>query len=204
MAESPMPAEKRLEAVVAELRKIRATAQEEPITRRPEDVLPSPRPIGPVLTPPDLPDLPPTTSPAHPDSAPVNALWQLPDAVPPPGIHGVLFRLLRRFLKPVIEAQVAFNSRQVQLDNELLVYLNARLAETHKHYDRVLGEYGQHITDANERHVMLQREVVAHVHDLVKRIDLVLAESERGRLSADAGLRDVRARLGQLEERLRS
>ena len=40
---------------------------------------------------------------------------------------------------PVLEAQVAFNAQQVQLDNELLDYVDARLAATHRHYDAVLG-----------------------------------------------------------------
>jgi hypothetical protein len=98
---------------------------------------------------------------------------------------------------------VAFNSRQVQLDNQLLEYVEARLSATHRHYDEVLGQYGQHIADANERHLLLQRELIVHVHDLVKRIDLVLSESERGRLSLDTGLREVRTRLLALEERVR-
>jgi hypothetical protein len=36
----------------------------------------------------------------------------------------------------------------------------------------------------------------------VKRIDLVLGESEKGRLSLEFALRDVRLRLAQIEERL--
>ncbi len=39
--------------------------------------------------------------------------------------------------------------------------------------------------------MILQEELVAHVHDLVKRIDLVLAEAERGRVSAEHALKDV-------------
>jgi hypothetical protein len=66
----------------------------------------------------------------------------------------------------------------------------------------VLGIHGRHIQDANERHLILQEELVAHVHDLIKRIDLVLGESERGRLSLEFALRDVRHRLTRLEEGL--
>jgi hypothetical protein len=58
------------------------------------------------------------------------------------------------------------------------------------------------MADIDERHLILQEELVAHVHDLVKRIDLVLGESEKGRLSLEFALRDVRHRLAQLEERL--
>jgi hypothetical protein len=36
----------------------------------------------------------------------------------------------------------------------------------------------------------------------VKRIDLVLSEAERGRLSLEFALQDLRARLRRLEERL--
>jgi hypothetical protein len=99
-----------------------------------------------------------------------------------------------------LDAQVSFNARQVQLDNELLAYIDARLEATHRHYDAVLGGYGRHMEDIDKRHLILQEELVAHVHDLVKRIDLVLSESERGRLSLEFALRDLRARL---EQRLR-
>ena len=128
----------------------------------------------------------------------VNALWEARPARP----LGALGRWLRRLLSPLFEAQVAFNSRQVQLDNETLSYLEARFAETHRHYDAVLGVHGRHMAEIDERHLILQEELVAHVHDLVKRIDLVLAEAEKGRLSLEYALRDLRARVGRLEERL--
>jgi hypothetical protein len=101
-----------------------------------------------------------------------------------------------------LDAQVSFNSRQVQLDNETLAYVEARFAQTHRHYDDVLGVHGRHMAEIDERHLILQEELVAHVHDLVKRIDLVLAEAEKGRLSLEFALRDVRARVAKLEERL--
>ena len=59
------------------------------------------------------------------------------------------------------------------------------------------------MAEIDQRHLIVQEELVAHVHDLVKRIDLVLGEAERGRLSLEFALKEVRARLGQLEERLR-
>ena len=49
----------------------------------------------------------------------------------------------------------------------------------------MLGIHGRHMGEIDERHLILQEELVAHVHDLVKRIDLVLAESERGRLGLE-------------------
>ena len=77
-----------------------------------------------------------------------------------------------------------------------------RLHETHRHYDAVLGLTARHMAEIDERHLILQEELVAHVHDLVKRIDLVLGEGEKGRLSLESALRDLRTRLQQLEERL--
>jgi hypothetical protein len=57
--------------------------------------------------------------------------------------------------------------------------------------------------EIDERHLILQEELVAHVHDLVRRVDLVMAEAEKGRVGLTAELREVRSRLVQLEERLR-
>jgi hypothetical protein len=203
MAQTPATSEEARAAVAAELRAVRDAARDAGGVAAPER--PPLRPLAdvPTLTPVPAPPTPAPGAVARPDNGPVNELWGVPATVAPGGWRGRLFRLLRRVIAPVVEAQVAFNSRQVQLDNQLLEYVEARLDETHRHYDHVLGQYGQHITDANERHVMLQRELVAHVHDLVKRIDLVLTESERGRLSLDAGLREVRVRLLALEERVR-
>ena len=116
-------------------------------------------------------------------------------AAPPGGLKGRLVRLVRRAMAPFVESQVAFNARQVQLDNDLLAYVDARLEATHRHYDAVLGGYGRHLQDVDKRHVILQEELVKHVHDLVRRIDLVLSESERGRLSLEFALRDLRGRL---------
>jgi len=169
------------------------------------------RPPSAVLPPALLPRTPrpveaeavtePSPAVAPPDLAPVNSLWR---AEPPPrhGLAGFLARLLERVLPPRPEAQVAWNARQVQLDNELLAYVDARFAATHRHYDRVLGLVGRHLGEADERHLILQEELVAHVHDLVKRIDLVLSEGERGRLAHAHALEDLRTRLARLEERL--
>jgi hypothetical protein len=158
--------------------------------------VPSPTAVDPVA----VPHAP--GGPVRPDNAAVNRLWSLPLGDPPRGFGGRLFGFLRRALAPLWEAQASFNSRQVQLDNEMIAYLEARLALTHRHYDEVLGVHGRHMAEIDERHLILQEELVAHVHDLVKRVDLVLAEAEKGRLSLEFALRDVRARLSKLEERL--
>jgi hypothetical protein len=160
--------------------------------------LPEPRT---ATTDPRLPPLesaPPEAPPARPDAAELNASWQT-SAAPAAGVLG---RLLRRALGPFVDAQTAWNARQVQLDNRLLEYLDARFDFTHRHYDRVLGAHGRRLEEVDERHLILQEELVQHVHDLVKRIDLVLAEAEKGRHSLEFALRDVRTRLERLEEKL--
>jgi hypothetical protein len=184
------------ERVAEELRRIREAVRERaletPFTLPPPEPTRTPEAVGRAAPP------PPPAPPQPPDGSAVNAAWSARPARP----LGALGRLLERLLRPLFEAQVAFNSRQVQFDNQTLDYLEARLAETHRHYDEVLGLHGRHMAEIDERHLILQEELVAHVHDLVKRIDLVLAEAEKGRLSLEFALRDVRARLAKLEERI--
>jgi len=154
---------------------------------------------------PRMPDaVPPPPPPARPDNAAVNDSWRI-RSVPAAGggIRGWLARAVRGMLGPTLEAQEAFNSRQVRLDNELLAYIDARLEATHRQYDEVLGIHGRHMGEIDERHLILQEELVAHVHDLARRVDLVLSEAERGRLSLEFALKDLRTRVERLEERLR-
>jgi hypothetical protein len=190
--------------VADELRRIRESVREralmEPPAPRPAAVVeaPTPRPLPRA----HADDTPSEPLPSRPDNAAVNALWEQPGRIERPGLRGRVGGWLRRALAPALEAQVAFNSRQVQLDNEILDYIDARARHIHGHYDRLLGQLGRRIEEADERHLILQEELVAHVHDLVKRIDFVLGEAERGRLSLELALRDVRARLQALEQRL--
>jgi hypothetical protein len=198
-----MPTDQERERVAAELRRVRESAAAPAVgPREPAQVLPAVRPVPAAI----VDTLPETAAhapePARPDNAAVNQLWSLPVAHPPRGLAGRLYAFLVRLLGPLWDAQRELNARQVRLDNEILDYIDARFERTHRHYDKVLGDYGRHIRDIDERHLILQNELVAHVHDLVKRIDLVLAESERGRVSLEAALRDLRTRLGRLEERL--
>jgi hypothetical protein len=184
--------------VAAELRRIRETVRERALLEaskpRSVDVTPARPPEHPTAEPAPEPRAPTP----RPDGTAVNASWDVSKAP----VGGFLGRIVRRALSPLVGAQVAWNAQQVQLDNAILDYLDARLDATHRHYDHVLGIHGRHIQDANERHLILQEELVAHVHDLVTRIDLVLGESEKGRLSLEFALRDVRNRLARLEERL--
>jgi hypothetical protein len=186
------------ERVAEELRRIRDSVRERALLGEPE-AAPAARTVKPPEVPPREASAAAEPPPRRPDLVPVNSSWDTSSA----GVGlGALGRLVWRALAPLFESQAAFNSRQVQLDNALFEYLDARLDATHRHYDGVLGIHGRHMADIDERHLILQEELVAHVHDLVKRIDLVLAESEKSRLSLEFALRDVRNRLARLEERL--
>jgi hypothetical protein len=183
------------DALADELRQVREAAR--------EGVPAVPAVLPPALGTREPTPLPPLEAtqvepvPARPDNTDLNRLWETAPAAD--GFWGRVRRALRAFAGQ----QQAFNSRQVQFDNDLLAYVDARLDRTHRHYDRVLGGYARHMQEIDERHLILQEELVAHVHDLVKRVDLVLAASERGRLGLESGLKDVRARLARLEETLR-
>jgi hypothetical protein len=187
--------------VAAEIRRVREAVQGEDVpARSPEEVLGSPRQT-PTPTAHPLQEAAAAQAPVPraPDAAAVNETWDTGAAL---ARGGRLARLLRRALAPALEAQVTFNSRQVQLDNELLAFLVARLEAIHRQYDGVLGIHGQHMQDIDTRHLILQEELVAHVHDLVRRIDLTLSEAERTRLSLESELRELRARVVELEAQL--
>jgi hypothetical protein len=140
-------------------------------------------------------------TPTPPDGTSVNESWnQQPQA--PRGIRGLLFRFLDRVLRPRFEAQQTFNAHQVRLDNEMLRYLEERLDSIHRHYDRILGTYGRRLDEVDERHAILEKELVGHVEELIRRIDLVLARGERGRLSLEHELKDVRRQLEELRASL--
>jgi hypothetical protein len=188
------------EDVADELRRIRESVRDRALLDR--EASPARLPPPTVRTPEPVPTEAAPAPPgavARPDNSDLNRLWEV---APGEGRRGLLGRLGERLLRPFRDRQRAFNAHQVQFDNELLAYVDARLHETHRHYDAVLGIYARHMAEIDERHLILQEELVAHVHDLVRRIDLVLSEAEKGRLSLESALRDVRARLGQLEERL--
>ena len=163
-----------------------AEASSSPLTRTPR---PKATPAGNGV---------PEPMPEPPDATAVNAAWRA-EALPPRGPLGVVFRLLERIFRPGLEAQRAFNARQVQLDNELLAHVAERWDATHRHYDRILGDLGRRLDEADERHAILEGELTEHVQDLVRRIDLVLADASRGRAALELALDDVRARLTRLE-----
>lgn len=186
-----MDAEKERAELSAELREVRERARAAvpavPATLPEAAPTRTPAAVEPLPAAPAVPETP------RPDNAELNRLWETA-----PAAEGFLGRV-RRALRAFAGRQQAFNSRQVQFDNDLLAYVDARLDRTHRHYDAVLGGYARHMQEIDQRHLILQEELVAHVHDLVKRIDLVLSHAERGRLGLEATLADVRARLAQLE-----
>jgi hypothetical protein len=187
--------------VADELRRVREAVRARALHQR-AATLPAARAVevpGPM--PPDSVPAPIAATP-RPDNAALNAGWRVRDTLGGGGWRRLLARGLGRVLARVLDAQESFNSRQVQFDNALLDYIDARLTATHRHYDDVLGLHGRHMGEIDERHLILQEELVTHVHDLVRRIDLVLAEAERGRLGLERDLREVRDRARQLEERL--
>jgi hypothetical protein len=193
------PADEERDKVASELRRVREGVRERALVERaPAEVLPPPVPVRTPQPAPPRPEPPAAAAPARPDTAAVNTLWRTAE-----GARSRLARWARRLLAPFLDAQERFNSVQVQFDNSVLDYVEARLAHTHAHYDAVLGVHGRHMGEIDERHLILQEELVAHVHDLVRRVDLVMAEGEKGRVALTAELRDLRARLVHLEERLR-
>ena len=187
--------------VADELRRVREAVRARALHQRAATLpaaraveVPGPMPADPVPA--------PIAATPRPDNAALNAGWRVRDTLGGGGWRRLLARGLGRVLARVLDAQESFNSRQVQFDNALLDYIDARLTATHRHYDEVLGLHGRHMGEIDERHLILQEELVTHVHDLVRRIDLVLAEAERGRLGLERDLREVRDRARQLEERL--
>jgi hypothetical protein len=185
--------------VAAELVRVREEARAAPAEAAPEPVPPVPRRAGTRQ-----PETPPRAEPlpSPPDATAVNDAW-LAESPPRRGLVGLVQRVVGRLLGGRLEAQRAWNGHQVRLDNELLRYVEARFTATHRHYDRLLGLQGRRLDEVDERHVLLEGELVAHVQDLVRRIDLVLGESTRGRVGQELVLADLRARLARLEEALR-
>src|SRR5262245_60927511 len=116
---------------------------------------------------------PPWNPPAPPDLKAVNESWNAAG-------RGALASLVKGAGS---DAQVKFNSDQVQLDNALVAWIAAHFEATHRHYDRLIGEMQQRLDDVDTRHRSLEMELVRHVHEMARRIDVVLGEGEKGRVS---------------------
>ena len=132
--------------VALELRRVRELVRGRALHERdPGSVLGDPRA---TRTPEPVPREPipaPEPPPARPDATAVNAAWRVDGPPPTGGLRGFLRRLAESALGPRLQAQRDFNARQVQLDNAILDYVDARFAATHRHYDAVLGGVGRHL-----------------------------------------------------------
>lgn len=141
----------------------------------------------------------PLSSPARDE---LNRIWN----VSPEPAPGVLARAVRRVLRfalgPLAERQTEMNSAQVRFDNEIVSYIDERLDRMSRHYDRVLGLHGRRMEEIDERHLILQQELVRHVHDLVARIDLTFEAAEQNHLYLEGMLREAREELSKIEARL--
>jgi hypothetical protein len=149
--------------------------------------------------------------PRSPDRESLNRLWNVADGAAEPGgaiarlfspLRGPLRRLARFALGPVVDRQVEMNSAQVRFDNELVRYADDRFDRMSRHYDRVLGLHGRRMEEIDERHLILQQELIRHVHDLVARIELVFEAAEQNHLYLEGTLRETREELSKLEARL--
>jgi len=143
-------------------------------------------------------DIPAWNPPAPPDLKPVNESFRTNA-----GRNSGSFLSLVDGRAKAREAQERFNSDQVRLDNALVTWTAEHFAATHKHYDGVIGAMQKRMDEIDLRHRELERELVRHVHEMARRIDVVLGEGEKGRVSHEAALRALREKLRALEEKLR-
>ncbi len=153
-------------------------------------------------------------APTSPDRKELNLVWNVSEigAGAPRGplarfltpLRSALARLVRFALGAFVERQVRMNSAQVRFDNELVSYVDERFDRMSRHYDRVLGIHGRRMEEIDERHLILQQELIRHVHDLVARIELTFEAAEQNHLYLEGTLRETREELTKIAERLRS
>ena len=192
-------------ALIDGLRRIRDNARS---AAEPDQVLPGDPPkteTQDALSPAEAPASP--SAPLSPSRDALNSLWNIDDrtAIPesnPSWLKSVLGRIVRFALGPVIDKQVRMNSAQVQFDNEIIAYFDGRLDRMADHYDRILGTHGKRMEEIDERHLILQQELIRHVHDLVERIEFVFESKETNHLYVEGMIRETREELGRLQERL--
>ena len=58
------------------------------------------------------------------------------------------------------------------------------------------------LEEIDERHLVLQQELIRHVHDLVTRIEFVFESAETNHLYIDGLVRETREELGKLDQKL--
>lgn len=196
--------------VVSGLRSARERGREEGRERPELPPYDSPMPSSAGLAP--LGPGPSEAPVASPDREELNTAWNVASALtaPPASRWGRLFaplrgplrRLVRFALGPVVEQQERFNSAQVRFDNALVHYLDDRLDRLSAHYDRILGQHGKRMEEIDERHLILQQELIRHVHDLVERIEFVFENAEQNHLYLEGMLRETKEELQALAARL--
>ncbi len=166
-------------------------------------------PLGSVQS----PERPSTRVPTSPSTEQLNASWDISTALGtlPSGRMARIFSPLRRQLQrlvrfafgPVVDRQVEVNSAQVRFNNELVQYIDTRLDRISAHYDQVLGLHGKRMEEIDERHLILQQELVRHVHELVKRIDFVFENAEQNHLYLEGMLKEAREELRDIAQKTR-
>lgn len=135
------------------------------------------------------------TPPTPPDPGPVNRSFGAefePSA-------GFLAAFVERRSEQSRAALVKFNADQVRFDNALLAWASEHLSNIHHQF----GAMQTRMDEIDARHRELERELIRHVHEMARRIDVVLGEGEKSRVSHESALRSIRERLGDLEEKLR-
>jgi hypothetical protein len=146
----------------------------------------------------------PGAMPVSPNRERLNELWDLSKVLEAP--TGILRGLVRRVLRfaggPLVDRQLELNSAQVRFDNELVAYIDQRLDRISAHYDHLLGLYGKRMEEIDERHLILQQELIRHVHELVKRIDFVFESAEQNHLYLEGMLREAREELRDIARRM--
>jgi len=150
--------------------------------------------------------------PTSPDRSELNRIWNVSEAARETSagalgrafapLRAPLRRLVQFALGPLAERQTEMNSAQVRFDNELVSYVDERLDRMSRHYDRVLGLHGRRMEEIDERHLILQQELIRHVHDLVARIELVFEAAEQNHLYLEGTLRETREELSKIAARL--
>jgi hypothetical protein len=142
--------------------------------------------------------------PVSPNRERLNELWDLSKVLQAPTgiVRGLVRRLLRFAWGPLVDRQLELNSAQVRFDNELVEYIDQRLDRISAHYDQLLGLYGKRMEEIDERHLILQQELIRHVHELVKRIDFVFETAEQNHLYLEGMLREAQEELRDIARRV--
>ena len=196
-------------ALVSGIRAVREAARSKEPERPelpPPPEAPAPNPALPPLRAEDA-----SEAPASPERDALNSGWDvLAGTDAPEGalarllspLRGPLRRVIRFALGPALERQVSLNSAQVRFDNEIVAYLDARIDRLSAHYDPIMGQHGRRMEEIDERHLVLQQELIRHVHDLVSRIEFVFESAETNHLYIDGLVRESREALGELDRKL--